>query len=407
MSLQEPKRRRLSGNGSKGSASKAVEKSGDEEAVKAASASSSPPTELFKKEELQCVVCFEFPSGGSVYQCQAGHLLCQLCLHRVTESTKSICPSCRVRISRDRPTRNLFAERVLASVMVPCENANCPDSFQFSKIKAHQTKECPFRPATCKFAPIGCEWEGIHKELADHEESCELATKSAKSILKRVLKLNAAREAERQQLSQTVGSHQLVCETLSRRCRDVQFKDVTLHSGTLGAENVLCSNPFTALGITWEAHLDAVLPNSSGASAGSALPSQVGLVLRVVSRIKRKMTLRLIMLPGPESDSELPPSVHSIILKRNCMETELIPFPVSRDHGAALAQRDALNLRLGFVDTRVGAMARTFSATDEGGYSESDSSESEDEDPEDEDESGADEMAEYSDGVASDYVSDD
>lgn len=81
---------------------------------------SSSKRDIVKREELQCKVCLELPENGKFHQCEHGHLFCSECLTRILEGNQAICPVCRVSLSRSRPTRNRFAELILAQLLVPC-----------------------------------------------------------------------------------------------------------------------------------------------------------------------------------------------------------------------------------------------------------------------------------------------
>lgn len=53
-----------------------------------------------------------------------------------------------------------------------------------------------FRPSTCKFARIGCPWNGPHHELAGHENSCTHPQKSGLEIMDCLNKIDDAQSAQ-------------------------------------------------------------------------------------------------------------------------------------------------------------------------------------------------------------------
>ena len=133
------KKSRNKDKGGKSSKKKAVEKK--------------PPAPPFVEEELQCIICFEFPTK-EIFQCQNGHLLCSSCHFEVLQSEKVQCPSCRVKMSRDNPSRNRFAEVVLASHEVECTHSTCEQKLKFKDLKMHVESVCVHRKVSCKYEVI-------------------------------------------------------------------------------------------------------------------------------------------------------------------------------------------------------------------------------------------------------------
>jgi len=229
---------------------------------------------LFKDEELHCIVCFEFP-GGEIYQCEHGHLLCDGCHKRVVEGHKPVCPSCSVKLSRDRPHRNRFAEIVISRLIVTCANEGCGTRIEFANIQQHEKQTCVFRKVKCKFQPIGCDWVGIAKEKRPHEKSCSIRTKSPKHILKRVIQRNIEKQNEFKKTEDSLVTQKQVCKLLASRCKDIHIRDVILEKDTVCDE--FCSKTFTAVGLAWEAILS------------KPTDAKFGLTLRAVSSIKKKI----------------------------------------------------------------------------------------------------------------------
>jgi len=150
----------------------------------------------FKEEELHCIVCFELPPTY-ILQCENGHLMCQECFDKVVDYMKPTCPTCRVKLNRDLPTRNLFAETVLSSLLVPCPNDGCQLTVNFKNVKAHSTGQCGFRKAQCKFATLGCDWKGLEKARRPHEKKCAILVSDVQTLLKKVQERNQEKEEER------------------------------------------------------------------------------------------------------------------------------------------------------------------------------------------------------------------
>lgn len=316
---------------------------------------------MIKDEELHCIVCFDFPTEGEIYQCKHGHLLCKDCHQRVIEGEKAQCPNCRVRMSRENPSRNRIAEMVLSSVMVDCPNLGCTDRQKFSEAKKHETEECKFRSAECKYHLLGCDWQGVQRDLAEHEDSCKIKSKSVSKLLKNVQKLDEDRKEKQKQNDDKQKSQAEVCRLLSSRCRDVVVRDVHLENDSL--LNTRCSKTFTAFGCAWEVVL---VPKSSDQT------EQVGFYLRIVSSVKRRKIIKLFVLKGSGLQDELPPSVHKLVFKRKKKESDVIVLPFDKDRIPLVLGMDTLHFRMGFVDITNGRLSRGFTSLNSGGGEPSD-----------------------------------
>ena len=77
--------------------------------------------------------------SGSIlvlFQCQAGHLICQTCKPKLNS-----CPTCRGPLGN---IRNLAMEKVATTIFFPC-----------------------------KYSQNGCHQRLLHTEKPEHEEACE------------------------------------------------------------------------------------------------------------------------------------------------------------------------------------------------------------------------------------------
>ena len=66
----------------------------------------------YLKDKLECPVCSRI-ALPPIMQCRNGHLVCNLCRHKVRD-----CPVCR---EADIDVRNLFAEKAIVFLTIPCE----------------------------------------------------------------------------------------------------------------------------------------------------------------------------------------------------------------------------------------------------------------------------------------------
>ncbi|CEO98410.1 TRAF-type domain-containing protein [Plasmodiophora brassicae] len=367
------------------------------------------------EDDLKCVVCLEFPVG-TIVQCANGHLLCTDCHERVVEAYQCVCPTCRVKLSRDRPSRNRFAESVLATVIVPCGNAGCQERLAFAKVHEHQSDLCPYRMSTCKFAPLGCDWRDHDHKLKAHQRECTMRHKSVKSILKKVVERDNNIKAEEIRQRERFQAQIKVAELLNSRCRDICIREVVIERDEIC--DIVCSKPFRVFGVTMSLELvidePAVLSSpppavppppaissadgaeapvepppvveaSSSSDSGQQRPadkSSVGLVLTQRSRRVKRMRMSVFLMKGPDSEMTFAPVVQNVHFTRSKRNSEKFPLPLTAQAARDLFEMGSLTLRIGMVDRRRG-LSRSFSsegadARDDGGDSMTSSSSDDD-----------------------------
>lgn len=119
------------------------------------------------KQSLECPVCCRI-ALPPVMQCRNGHVTCNPCRLKVQS-----CPMCR---EIDIDIRNLFAEKAVTYMSIPCEykSFGCRVEIHFKDKEMHE-RVCKFRPFICPY--IECD----HKLAADavvthvstaHREEC-------------------------------------------------------------------------------------------------------------------------------------------------------------------------------------------------------------------------------------------
>jgi len=119
------------------------------------------------KANLECPVCARI-SLPPIMQCRNGHVTCNPCRLKVQS-----CPMCR---EIDIDIRNLFAEKAVTFMSIPCEfrTYGCRVEIQYKEKEAHE-RVCKYRPYICPY--IECD----HKLAADdvvmhvsiaHREEC-------------------------------------------------------------------------------------------------------------------------------------------------------------------------------------------------------------------------------------------
>lgn len=248
----------------------------------------------------------------------APHLFCRgvvapACHRRILLGPRPICPICRMRLSRNNPSRNRFAERVKDEMQVSCTNAPCPELVKHAELPKHLSS-CGFRPTKCSFRPLGCDWNGPVNQRGRHEKESEhrKATRAralfdssliAACICVRVLvapsirwvrascwtrsrsetsNINKRRkrsdpprrcrhtsdthskpQPERSSCRLCAAADSVcllfllccqLCRMLSKRCRDMVIRDLLIEMDPHTGE--LATHPFRAVGLSWEVVMD-------------------------------------------------------------------------------------------------------------------------------------------------------
>eukprot|EP00475_Leptophrys_vorax_P000680 TRINITY_DN10384_c0_g2_i1.p1 TRINITY_DN10384_c0_g2~~TRINITY_DN10384_c0_g2_i1.p1 ORF type:complete len:490 (-),score=129.06 TRINITY_DN10384_c0_g2_i1:1155-2624(-) len=303
-------------------------------------AQAAPAVPMFNRDDLLCAVCMEYPES-QIFQCANGHLLCNACHQRIVDSEKSVCPSCRVKMSADQPNRNLFAESVLANVQVTCSNAGCSDKLLFGKLKEHVEKLCEYRPALCKYSILACNWRGIHRDLAEHEENCEIRNMKGKKLVKLMKENDSKKKGESLKQMSAQEAQTKVVQLLSSRARDIVIRDVMLEKDDLC--DVICSKTFMALGYAWE-----VILNRDRASKKPSLN------IRMISMGRRKLKLTFFVLKGPYVELDIPPAIANAEFKKRSGQSVHQSchciLQTDEDTSKRILEGETLHLRIGFVD---------------------------------------------------------
>lgn len=310
----------------------------------------------FAQEELHCIVCFDLPSGGEVFQCKNGHLLCKECHGRVVEGDKAQCPACRARLSRERPVRNRFAEDVLAMLLVPCSLPGCEIKLQHSKLQEHEQKECQFRAAICKFELLGCCWTGRQNQLKEHQKKCSLRSMTPKQLLKLARKREdqAKQASEAKELLHKAEAN--MCKVMSSRCRNITVRDLVLHQVTDRSTAhpllpVMESGTFGAAGSVMEVSL---------MESGVGELRRLGLVVRVVSSQRGRPYLKMIVQTGPNLSINLRPAVFRLCLSRSSTVSKPCFLSLTTEDVQTLVGLPQASFRVTFLDCSSGPPQATF-----------------------------------------------
>jgi len=110
------------------------------------------------KQNLECPVCARI-SLPPIMQCRNGHVTCNPCRLKVQS-----CPMCR---EIDIDIRNLFAEKAVTFMTIPCEfrTYGCRVEIQYKDKEVHE-RACKFRPYICPY--IECDHKLAFGAVVEH-----------------------------------------------------------------------------------------------------------------------------------------------------------------------------------------------------------------------------------------------
>jgi hypothetical protein len=312
-----------------------------------------PPADEDSMPHLCCSVCLSFPEA-EVLQCCAGHIMCKECYERVCHEEKPSCPSCREPLDVFKPIRNMLAERSISMLSVRCPNAGCEKALTRGMLDTHVARECQYRQVCCKFAAIGCKWEGIAAAQAKHEDSCKRAETPGWKLLKRVLERQEAEKAKYEAELAEARAGLAVCDMLSSRCKNVEFTSVTCHKCSAhehvaGKPAHCVSATFHAIGFRWKLFTVSE-PTEKRFSAV--------LQLRDCRVPLRAEVFVLRGQPLPEDVKlKVSTTTHTFDHKHRSTDTVLLAEGGACD---TLENLESITLRVGLIDKRSGRLDRGF-----------------------------------------------
>lgn len=112
-------------------------------------------------DAFDCSIC-ENPMIKQIFQCSAGHSVCEDCLNKLNSSAKP-CPSCKA-VYPQTPIRNFSLEMLAAQCCFTCRHC-CAFSGKPAEHGAHEAL-CELRPMTCPLA--GCNHSCTTGNILEH-----------------------------------------------------------------------------------------------------------------------------------------------------------------------------------------------------------------------------------------------
>ena len=297
-------------------------------------------------QDLTCAVCRELPER-QILQCTNGHIICESDYGKILLSTKTICPVCRVKLDRNSPIRNVFAENILANLVVPCTNAGCDSKVMHSKLNMHVKQDCIHREVVCKYNALGCTWCGVASQQNQHQSACNLVTKHIDDILSAVTKNNEAAAAERKWLETKCKNDAILTALLSKRC-----VDFTLHNLVFPSSGK--SGKFSPVGLDMVAILDQ-----------ECAPESIEFVLKSVKPIKHRTIVEVFILLSDDMPFQMPLYTGRLTFSATHTCSERITLNLTPHQAQELYGLPNIALRIGSLDCTPGDMVAAFNSAHE------------------------------------------
>ena len=116
-------------------------------------------------DQLECPVCMEIILPP-IFQCDAGHLICEACKSRLTLPKK--CLECRTKLG---DTRNRVLEKLAEHLDIPCPHRRngCEEIIKYGTARDSHAKRCEFRDVPCP----NCDWSGSFSAFHSHKCTCD------------------------------------------------------------------------------------------------------------------------------------------------------------------------------------------------------------------------------------------
>ncbi|XP_017480607.1 PREDICTED: cysteine and histidine-rich protein 1-like [Rhagoletis zephyria] len=264
---------------------------------------------------LCCAVCLDLPKS-SVYQCTNGHLMCAGCFThlladaRIRDETAT-CPNCRCVISKDACSRNLAVEKAVCELPGVCPF--CSQELPRSLLDKHTGDICEERIVSCKYAPIGCGWNGPHHEAEFHAELCQHPEKSGKTVLLFLQSQEKTAKEDKKLFDSLFNLLSFEKITLN----DLQFRpfrtDEYIHK--LFYETAR----FSAFNLQWVVKARVTGHNDDQRDPTQSCERQLSFQLSLKSKLATPMTIHYMILKGPFGDMKALPK----ILKHDFTESSL------------------------------------------------------------------------------------
>ena len=98
-------------------------------------------------------------------------------------------------------------DRILCEKKVlPCPNADCPDSMQRAEIKQHLDNDCEHTVISCKYEGIGCDVKMKRKDMGAHEQDDKAHLHQALNTVVKLQEENKAVQDRLQSATETIAS---------------------------------------------------------------------------------------------------------------------------------------------------------------------------------------------------------
>ena len=131
------------------------------------------------KSKVECPVCLTVPTGGQMFACPRGHLVCGPCRAKTANWADPPCPVCREPMGNNK---SLLAMVVIENMEHECTNIGCQEKLAFQETTKHRKELCRFRIIICPGNK--CEQLLPFSSFDEHAKTCSKSNmRTAQSII--------------------------------------------------------------------------------------------------------------------------------------------------------------------------------------------------------------------------------
>ena len=110
--------------------------------------------------------------------------------------------------------------------VLPCPNADCPDSMQRAKIKQHLENDCEYAVISCKYEGIGCDVKIKRKDMGAHEQDDKAHLHQALTTV--VNENTSMNKAEFKTVQDRLQSATETITSMQKKLKSALFKSLTM-----------------------------------------------------------------------------------------------------------------------------------------------------------------------------------
>lgn len=194
-----------------------------------------------------------------------------------------------------------------------------------------------YRPCSCRFARIGCHWEGPFHEVAEHEANCVHPKKTGEEVMGALEQLEAEREKEKKLSSDIFAL--LSYEKIT--FNDLQLKP--FRTDDFITRLYYETSRFTAFNQQWVIRARI---NSENRNPAKSVNRSLTYQLVAKNKLTSPMNMHFLALSGPFGGVQIKSKIYSHEFTTESTETDYLELPIDSVECNKLLASKTINFRL-------------------------------------------------------------